>query len=51
MSQAAYTTGAYPGFRGMTQQAISPSILSGYPDSSLVPIYTPGWREGEGKVS
>ena len=24
---------------------VTPSILSGYSNSSLVPIYTPGWRE------
>ena len=28
-----------PGWKGY-----SPSILSGYPNISLVPIYTPGWR-------
>ena len=50
--------GAYPGLRSMKRLGVlllpgwdaSPSqaphsISSGFPDSSPVPIYTPGWRE------
>ena len=28
-----------------SQLRVTPSILSGFPDSLPVPIYTPGWRE------
>ena len=29
----------------LVHRRLPPSILSGFPDSSPVPIYTPGWRE------
>ena len=53
------TTKAYPSFHSIKQlevlllppdgrmliyHSLLPNILSGSPDSSLVPIYTPGWR-------
>ena len=59
MSQVAHTGGAYPGSHSMKRLGVlllhldgmlvlnrlPPKILSGFPDSLLVPIYTPGWRE------
>ena len=53
------TTGAYPSFRSMKRLGIllllldgmlvhrrlPPSISSGFPNSSPIPFYTPGWRE------
>ena len=58
-SQVAHTAGAYPGFRSMKRlgvvlllldgmlvhRRLLPNISSGLPDSLLVPIYTPGWRD------
>ena len=60
-SQVAQTAKAYPGFNSMKRLVIllqytspgwdaspsqvTPSAVSGFPGSMLVPIYTPGWRE------
>lgn len=35
----------YPPLDGMPSQGYPPNISSGLPDNSLVPIYSPGWRE------
>ena len=35
--------GPYIEFRSMKQLGVLLLLLSGFPDSSLVPIYTPGW--------
>ena len=54
-SQVAHQAGAYLGFCSMKQLGVfllSPgwdaSPSQGYPRNSLVPIYTPGWREALG---
>ena len=39
-----------PGWDASPSQ-VSTSILSGFPDSLLVPIYTPGWREALWELS
>ena len=58
-SQVAHIAGAYPGFRSMKRlgvflllldgmlvhRGLPPSISSGYPESFLAHIYTPGRRE------
>ena len=58
-SIVAHTARAYPGFHSMKRlrvlllpldgmlghQRLTPAILSGYSDSTPVPICTPGWKE------